>query len=53
MGGKHLLLYANGGRLTQVAWHNGKNVYWISNTLTSTIPNPQMVGMAASLALGH
>jgi LCP family protein required for cell wall assembly len=53
VGGKHLLLYANGGRLTQVAWHNGKNVYWISNTLTSTIPNPQMVGMAASLALGH
>lgn len=53
VGGKHLLLYANGGRLTQVAWHNGKDVYWISNTLTSTIPNPQMVGMAASLALGH
>ena len=23
--------------------------YWISNTLTSTIPNPQMVGIAASL----
>jgi hypothetical protein len=29
-------------------------VYWISNTLTSTIPNPQMVGIAASLtAAGH
>jgi polyisoprenyl-teichoic acid--peptidoglycan teichoic acid transferase len=50
--GKHLLLYANGGRLTQVAWHNGPDVYWISNTLTSDIPNPQMVGIAASLALG-
>ncbi len=49
--GKHLLLYANGGRLTQVAWHNGPDVYWISNTLTSDIPNPQMVGIAASLAL--
>ncbi len=49
--GKHLLLFANGGRLTQVAWRNGPDVYWISNTLTSTIPNPQMVGMAASLTL--
>jgi LCP family protein required for cell wall assembly len=48
--GKRLLLYANGGRLTTVAWHNGPDVYWISNTLTSTIPNPQMVGMAASFA---
>jgi LCP family protein required for cell wall assembly len=47
--GKTLLLYANGGRLTTVAWHNGPDVYWISNTLTSTIPNPQMVGIAASL----
>jgi LCP family protein required for cell wall assembly len=48
--GKRLLLFANGGRLTTVAWHNGPDVYWISNTLTSTIPNPQMVGMAASFA---
>ncbi len=48
--GKKLLLYANGGRLTTVAWRNGGNVYWISNTLTSDIPNPQMVGIAASLA---
>ena len=53
VGGKHLLLYANGGRLTQVAWHSGPDVYWISNTLTSTIPNSQMVGIAASLALAH
>lgn len=49
VGGKKLFLYANGGRLTTVAWHNGHDVYWISNTLTSTIPNPQMVGIAASL----
>jgi LCP family protein required for cell wall assembly len=47
--GKKLFLYANGGRLTTVAWHNGPYVYWISNTLTSDIPNPQMVGIAASL----
>ncbi len=51
--GKKLLLYANGGRLTTVAWRNGPDVYWISNTLTSTIPNPQMVGIAASLTLAR
>ncbi len=51
--GKKLLLYANGGRLTTVAWRNGPEVYWISNTLTSTIPNPQMVGIAASLTLAR
>jgi hypothetical protein len=51
--GKKLLLYANGGRLTTVAWRNGPAVYWISNTLTTTIPNPQMVGIAASLSLAR
>jgi LCP family protein required for cell wall assembly len=47
--GRKLYLYADGGRLTTVAWHNGPDVYWISNTLTSAIPNQQMVGIAASL----
>jgi polyisoprenyl-teichoic acid--peptidoglycan teichoic acid transferase len=47
--GRKLFLYADGGRLTTVAWHNGPDVYWISNTLTSTIPNQQMVSIAASL----
>ena len=47
--GRKLFLYANGGRLTTVAWHNGPDVYWISNTLTSAIPNGQMIGIAASL----
>ncbi|MGI8713595.1 MAG: LCP family protein [Solirubrobacteraceae bacterium] len=46
--GRKLFLYADGGRLTTVAWHNGPDVYWISNTLTSAIPNQQMVAMAAS-----
>jgi hypothetical protein len=32
-----------------VAWKVGPDWYWISNTLTSNIPNPQMVGIAASL----
>jgi LCP family protein required for cell wall assembly len=47
--GRRLYLYANGGRLTTVAWHTRQAVYWISNTLTTDIPNQQMVGIAASL----
>jgi LCP family protein required for cell wall assembly len=50
--GKKLYLYADGGRLTNVAWKSPQGYwYWISNTLQSTIPNSQMVGMAASFTL--
>jgi LCP family protein required for cell wall assembly len=49
VGGKRLVLYASGGKLTTVAWHTPHAVYWISNTLTTDISNQQMVGMAASL----
>jgi hypothetical protein len=47
--GRKLLLYAAGGKLTTVAWHQGKNSYWISNDLTSDIPNHEMVALAASM----
>jgi LCP family protein required for cell wall assembly len=47
--GRKLFLYADGGRLTTVAWHQGPDSYWISNTLTSDIPNSQMVNIAASM----
>jgi hypothetical protein len=51
--GRKLFLYADGGRLTTVAWHLGDDTYWISNTLTSNIPNGQMVAMAASMIRGR
>ncbi len=48
--GRTLYLYADdGGRLTQVAWHQGKYTYWVSNTLTSSMPNHELVGIAASM----
>ncbi|HEX3690500.1 MAG TPA: LCP family protein [Solirubrobacteraceae bacterium] len=50
--GKRLFFFADGGRLTTVAWRGPQGGwYWISNTLQSTIPNSQMVGMAASFTL--
>jgi hypothetical protein len=49
------MLYANGGKLSLVAWRTPQAVYWISNTLTDDIPNRQLVAIAASLtrAGGH
>ena len=34
-----LLLYANGSKLSLVAWRTPQGVYWVSNTLTDSIPN--------------
>ncbi len=50
--GKQLLLYANGGKLSLVAWRTSTAAYWVSNTLTDNIPNRQLVAIAASLTRG-
>jgi polyisoprenyl-teichoic acid--peptidoglycan teichoic acid transferase len=47
--GKQLLLYANGGRISLVAWRTPEGVYWVSNTLNDSIGNRQLVAIAASL----
>jgi LCP family protein required for cell wall assembly len=53
VGGKELLLYANGSKLSLVAWRTPQAVYWVSNTLTDGIPNKQLVAIAASLMKAH
>jgi hypothetical protein len=50
VGGKKLELFANGGKLTTVGWKTAHGSYWISNTLTTDIPNRELVSIAASLA---
>ena len=50
--GRKLFLYAQGGKITNVAWHTPTGVYWISNTLTTDISNQQMIAIAASLTRG-
>ena len=47
--GKKLFEYLDGGAIALVAYHTPHGVYWISNTLANSIPNFQMVAMAASL----
>jgi polyisoprenyl-teichoic acid--peptidoglycan teichoic acid transferase len=46
---KRLLIYSQGGLISTVAWEKSHAVYWIQNTLENTIPNSQMVAMAATL----
>ncbi len=47
--GKQLLLFANGSKLSVVAWRTPQGVYWVSNTLTDDINNRQLIAIAASL----
>jgi polyisoprenyl-teichoic acid--peptidoglycan teichoic acid transferase len=49
VGGKQLLIYANGGKVSLVAWRHNGSAYWISNTLNDQIGNAQMIAIAASL----
>jgi LCP family protein required for cell wall assembly len=48
--GRKLFIYEDdGGHVTTVAWHLGPNTYWVSNDLTSDLPNSEMIGIAASM----
>ena len=48
MNGKLLELYVNGGKVSMVAWRTPEAAYWISNTLTESLSNQQMLAVAAS-----
>ncbi|MHB8657284.1 MAG: LCP family protein [Solirubrobacteraceae bacterium] len=52
MGGRRLMEFFNGHRLTLVAWRTPQAVYWVSNTLTDDIPNGELAAIAASLTQG-
>jgi LCP family protein required for cell wall assembly len=51
--GKQLLLFANGSKLSLVAWRTPQGAFWVSNTLTDNITNRQLVAIAASLMKAH
>jgi LCP family protein required for cell wall assembly len=48
-GNRKFRLYYDGKRLRLVAWRTKRGVYWISNTLTQTIDEDQMIAIASSL----
>jgi LCP family protein required for cell wall assembly len=50
--GRTYELFADdGGHITDVSFRVGPNVYWISNTLTSALPNREMIAIAESMTL--
>jgi LCP family protein required for cell wall assembly len=53
-GGRTYGLYFDGSHLRLVAFRAGKAVYWVSNTLTRSLSNKQMLAIAQSMQpLGH
>jgi len=46
---RKLELHYDGRRLRMVAWRTPKAVYWVSNTLTQSLTERQMIGIACSL----
>jgi LCP family protein required for cell wall assembly len=48
IGNKTFELFYDGRRIRLVAWKTDEAVYWITNTLTSSISNKEMLGMARS-----
>jgi LCP family protein required for cell wall assembly len=48
-GGRKLRLYYDGKQLRLVAWKGKKAVYWVSNTLTQSLGEAQMLEIAGSL----
>jgi LCP family protein required for cell wall assembly len=49
MRGRNFELFYDGTRLRLVALRTSKGVYWLSNTLSLTLTNPQMLAIARSL----
>ena len=43
------LVYYDGRNIRLVAWRTPRAVYWVSNTLSESLSNRQMLGIARSL----
>src|SRR4051794_37198939 len=49
MRGRKYDLFYDGGKLRLVSWRSGDASYWVSNTLSESLSNKQMLGIARSL----
>lgn len=50
MRGRKYQLFYDGSQLRLVAWRTPRAVYWVSNTLSETLTNTQMLAIARSLS---
>ena len=49
--GRKYQLYYDGNRLRLVSWRTPRAVYWVSNSLSETLSNKQMLAIARSLTM--
>jgi polyisoprenyl-teichoic acid--peptidoglycan teichoic acid transferase len=49
IGGRQYELFYDGSRLRLVAWRTNNAAYWVSNTLSSSLGNQQMLALARSV----
>jgi LCP family protein required for cell wall assembly len=52
LGGRTFQLYYDGRRLRRVALQTAEGAWWVTNTLTLTLTNAQMLAIASSLRAG-
>jgi polyisoprenyl-teichoic acid--peptidoglycan teichoic acid transferase len=50
---RKLSIYKDGGKVRLVSWRTPRGVFWVSNTLTRTLNERQMIAIAASLRHLH
>jgi hypothetical protein len=50
MRGRRYQLFDDGNRYALVSWRTPRAVYWVSNTLSRTLTNSQMLAIARSLS---
>ena len=49
VGGRRLQLYRDGGRIRLIAFRTRRAAYWVSNTISASLTNRQMLATAQSL----
>jgi len=47
--GRRLRLYGTGSELSLVAFSTPSGTYWVSDTLTDSVPSAELIAIAASM----
>jgi LCP family protein required for cell wall assembly len=50
--GREALVATTGGKVLWIAWHRGRAVHWVSNTLTQALSSKEMVALAEAARIG-
>ncbi|HST56964.1 MAG TPA: LCP family protein [Solirubrobacteraceae bacterium] len=53
IGSRTYLIFSDGSHIHTLAWHQGRVLYWLNNTLLEDLSNGQMLAIARSAQLLH